>query len=87
MDDQVVLEPTLVAAHKECRDHRAQLFASVICGCFPCLQTFPVSAVVEWTDEGQTACCPVCAIDAVLGSAIGYPITPTFLHAMHDYWF
>ncbi|MEY3298224.1 MAG: hypothetical protein RLZZ597_1484 [Cyanobacteriota bacterium] len=53
-----------------------------------CLAIFSPTAIIEWTDEGDsTALCPRCGIDAVIGSASGYPITPTFLQAMHAYWF
>jgi hypothetical protein len=31
---------------------------------------------------GQTALCPRCGIDAVIGSASGYPITQDFLQRM-----
>jgi hypothetical protein len=37
--------------------------------------------------EGQTALCPKCGIDAVIGSASGYPISREFLAEMHRHWF
>lgn len=64
--------------------------------CFYCLSTFAPTEVKEHVDKGarrgkvppdQTALCPHCGIDSVLGSASGYPLTPEFLKAMHDYWF
>jgi hypothetical protein len=79
--------PNLEAAHKHCSHHRAELEASEICGCFYCLSTFPPSAISEWIDDGQTAVCPSCPVDSVLGSASGYPITRDFLQLMHDHWF
>jgi hypothetical protein len=36
---------------------------------------------------GQTALCPSCGIDAVIGAACGYPITVSFLARMHSEWF
>jgi hypothetical protein len=78
---------TLRAAHKHCIRHRAELEASEICGCFYCLSTFSPSAISEWIDDGQTALCPKCPVDSVLGSASGYPITRNFLQRMHDYYF
>jgi hypothetical protein len=78
---------TLRAAHKHCSRHRAELEASEICGCFYCLGTFSPSAISEWIDDGQTALCPKCPVDSVLGSASGYPITRDFLQRMHDYYF
>ena len=76
-----------VAAHKHSIRHRAELEDSAICGCFYCLSTFPPSAITDWIDDGQTALCPFCPVDSVIGSASGYPITSEFLLIMHDYWF
>jgi hypothetical protein len=77
----------LAAAHKHCIRHRAEIEASEICGCFYCLSTFAPTAIVEWIDDGQTALCPRCPVDAVLGSASGFPITREFLELMHERWF
>jgi hypothetical protein len=86
-------------AHQHSIRHRAEVLESEICGCFYCLSTYPPSAIVSWTDwpqdtleaehneKGQTALCPSCDIDSVLGSASGFPITTEFLQKMHDRWF
>jgi hypothetical protein len=37
-----------------------------VCGCFFCLRTYPSSEIVDFTDQGKTAFCPHCGIDAVL---------------------
>jgi hypothetical protein len=37
--------------------------------------------------RGQTALCPKCGIDSVLGDACGYPLTEDLLSRMHQYWF
>jgi hypothetical protein len=79
--------PDLDVAHKHCIRHRAEVEASEICGCFYCLSTFPPTAITEWTDDGQTALCPKCSVDAVLGAASGFPITLEFLKLMHERWF
>jgi len=48
-------------------------------------------AVKDWTDEwegvDQTALCPRCGIDAVIGSKSGFPITTEFLETMKTHWF
>ncbi len=75
------------AAHIHSSLHRNEIEASDLCGCFSCLETFAPSEIVEWTDERATALCPRCGIDAVLGSASGFPITADFLKGMHSYWF
>lgn len=77
----------LEAAHKRASHHRAEIFASGVCGCFSCLETFPPSAIAKWTDGGQTALCPRCSIDAVIGSGSGIEINADFLRSMKAHWF
>lgn len=36
------------------------------CGCYHCEQILPVEEITKWTDEGQTAICPKCGVDAIL---------------------
>jgi len=43
--------------------------------------------ISEWIDDGQTALCPKCEIDSVIGTASGFPITHEFLMRMHEHWF
>jgi Zn finger protein HypA/HybF involved in hydrogenase expression len=80
-------EDSLEAAHRHCRLNRAELQISSLCGCFYCLSVFTPAEIVEWVDEDQTAICPKCPVDSVIGSASGYPITAEFLLRMHDNWF
>lgn len=52
--------------------HRDRLHGSQLAACYYCLSEFPPSAVVAWCDEdedgvGQTARCPRCSVDAVVG--------------------
>lgn len=77
-------EDRLEAAHKHSIFNREELQRSSLCGCFYCFATFSPAEVSEWIDEGQTAVCPKCPIDSVIGSASGFPITQDFLHCMHD---
>ncbi|MBL9146550.1 MAG: cytoplasmic protein [Verrucomicrobiaceae bacterium] len=83
----------IVAAHKASSGHRSQLLSDgVVCGCFHCCEIFAPSTITEWIDEddsglGQTAMCPRCGIDSVIGSGSGYPITTDFLTHMRDHWF
>jgi len=83
----------LVDAHRHCAIHGDEVNSSTICGCFYCLETFPPAAIVDWLNDriqgtpGRTALCPKCAIDSVIGSGSGFPITREFLAAMHERWF
>lgn len=81
-------EPAHIAAHKHSIYHREELEKSEYCGCFYCLAVFEPSDITEWIDGDDTARCPFCGIDSVIGSASGYPVDDEdFLTAMHQHWF
>jgi len=40
----------------------------------------------ETNPTGQSALCPFCASDTVIGDASGYAVTDEFLKQMHNYW-
>ena len=62
-----------IRAHRHSSNHRKEI-----------LET-------EWIDEidgvGQTALCPKCNIDSVIGSKSEYPINRQFLELMRQHWF
>jgi hypothetical protein len=74
-------------AHKLSMHNRQAVQSSQLCGCFYCLKTFPPTDVVEWVDEEDTALCPKCGIDSVIGSAPDIEITQDFLKSMKKRWF
>jgi len=83
---------SIIAAHKCCIFHQTQIMQSTLCGCFHCMSTFSPDEIIEWTDQnnplGPTAFCPKCAIDSVIGSSSGFPISDiNFLRQMNQYWF
>jgi hypothetical protein len=66
--------------------HRPEIESSAVCGCFSCLSVFGPSEIVEWLAErgSETAFCPKCGIDAVIGSASGFDVTDAeFLLALN----
>ena len=80
------------AAHKFSSVHREQVAKSELCGCFYCLEIYSPSKITEWVDNddagmGQTALCPRCGIDSVIGSNSGVPITKEYLTGMNLVWF
>jgi hypothetical protein len=82
----------LRAAHNKSIRHRAEIESSKECGCFYCKKIFGPDQIVDWTDmynphAQQTALCPVCGIDSVIGSASGLEISAGFLAEMHAAWF
>lgn len=74
-------------AHKFSSQHRKALEKDKNCGCFYCLATFPPTKIEEWCDNEQTALCPYCGIDSIIGESSGFPITKEFLKGMHSVWF
>lgn len=76
-------------AHKHSIHNRGELERSSNAGCFWCLRTFAPTEVVKWVDpEDDTAACPYCDFDTVLGDASGIPLSdPCFLPEMKEVWF
>lgn len=79
----------LKRAHQASIRNKESILKSTVCGCFSCMKTFPPSeaAFMKEADGTETAWCPYCNIDAVLGDATGFPITPEFLKEMYEEWF
>lgn len=77
------------AAHRHASHHKAEVRGSRLCGCFYCLETFPPSDIAEWVGRpADTALCPKCGIDSVIGSRSGYPVGDRgFLRRMCERWF
>jgi len=67
--------------------HWFALMKSSLCGCFHCLEVFTPREIEDWTHDGETALCPRCGADSVIGSKSGYPIEHEFLAKMHKHWF
>ena len=88
-------EDAIKAAHKHSSRHRRELIKSDECGCFYCGSVFALNEVRDWLsgvvddlDEEDTALCPRCGIDSVIGDNSGYPVANSkFLAAMRAYWF
>ncbi|MBS7565764.1 hypothetical protein KHS38_15250 [Mucilaginibacter sp. Bleaf8] len=78
-------------AHRHSIFNKRAVQDSLTCGCFYCLQVFAPKEINEWVEEDNdktgTALCPYCGVDAVLGSASGYPVDNiSFLTSMHERW-
>lgn len=57
------------------------------CGCYHCCDIFESKDIIQFTDDGKTALCPKCHVDAVLGDKSGFEITKNFLTEAKKYWF
>jgi hypothetical protein len=76
----------VIRAHTYCSRNKDILNQSERCGCFYCIKIFPISEVKIWTDDEQTAVCPFCNMDAVLGDA-AVELSSEFLEQMQKRWF
>ena len=77
-------EAGLVAAQRRSMNNRDLIAGR--CGCFRCLSTYLADRIGDWVDDGRTAICPVCGVDAVLSAATD-AITEDALDQMHRRWF
>lgn len=89
----------LLAAYRYTSNNYAQIQASATCGCCNCTGLFTPNDIVGWTGltlqnmddpkaiDAQTAMCPRCGSEAVLGDGCGFPINPQFLARMNEAWF
>ena len=86
-------KPFLYKAHHFCSYNRGAIETmSTQCGCFHCLRTFESKDIKEWTDNNETALCPYCGIDSVLGNKNPFCedmdfSTGKFLKEMQVCWF
>ena len=83
------MKDDIIAAHKHSINNRKLLEHDSVVGCFYCLEIFSPSEIVEWCPDkiDDTALCPYCGIDSILGEYTGFPITKEFLTAMQAHWF
>ncbi|MBC7956585.1 MAG: cytoplasmic protein [Cytophagales bacterium] len=89
----------LVAAYRYTSNNWALIGGSKVCGCCNCVEVFAADEIVAWTGldmtnaddakavEKQTAMCPRCGSEAVLGDKAGYLINAQFLTQMNEAWF
>jgi hypothetical protein len=76
----------LEKAHKHSFKNKEEIDKSKTFGCFQCLKKSTL--IEEWADGQQTALCPHCGIDSVIGDESGYPVEDSkFLRQMFDHYF
>ena len=75
--------------HKHSKNNKTELLKSNVCGCFYCGKIFNPNEIESWIKDkqDQTALCPHCQIDSVIGDASGFEITESLLNTMHKKWF
>lgn len=76
-------------AHAHCFNNRSEIASSELCGCFNCLASYPPGEIKKWVKEAageETALCPRCGIDAVIGSSF-LEFDEAFLRVVQEIWF
>ena len=83
------VKQSILNAHKYSSNHKTTLIKDKVCGCFYCLKIFSPTEITKWIQDSidNTAICPYCGIDSIIGENSGYPITTEFLQAMKNHWF
>ena len=77
----------LIHAHEHSKNNRQKLANARVCGCFFCLRIYDPKEIPWIDDADDTAICPYCGIDAVIGESADLPITKQLLKSMREYWF
>lgn len=68
--------------------HNRKLIAvSNKCYCFYCKAVLDRSEITDYADNGQTAICPKCGIDAIIADSIEETVDEKIIADMHEYWF
>ncbi|SEN24003.1 hypothetical protein SAMN05192533_110136 [Mesobacillus persicus] len=81
------MKKELAEAHRFSSQNRNELTKDHVCGCFHCLKIFHPREIDEWVDNGETAICPYCGIDSIIGESSGVPINVGFLRELQKVWF
>ena len=74
-------------AHRFSSRNRKSLEKDHICGCFHCTKIFSPTEITEWIEDEDTALCPYCGMDSVIGESSGISMTEQFLKEMHQVFF
>ena len=76
----------LMSEHNRSSRHRSVIMSGNACGCFYCLAAYEVDEIKEWTCA-DTAICPKCGVDTVLGFNSLHDVDPELLLDMKKFWF
>lgn len=76
----------VVKAPELAMKNRERLGMAKNCGCYNCKKLMLVGDIKKWTDNAQTAICPLCDTDCILAEA-NEPLTEDVLSVVHETWF
>ena len=91
-EEGALIEPSYDAklrlAGKHSCKHREEIEKSSVIVCYYCQTFLKLAEIKEWVDKDQTAVCPYCGIDTVLGNASGmFLLTTEFVKDLNYRWF
>lgn len=66
--------------------NKKEILNSTVCGCYYCESMFSPKEIVNWIDNQETAVCPKCNVDSVIGDSL-FNIDKEFLEKAGEYWF
>ena len=78
--------------HTHCTANREEIEASSRCACFYCQEVFRATEVKDYIvepsmDYKETALCPRCGADTILGDAAGIPFYKELIEKLHHHYF
>ena len=78
--------------HTHCTANREEVDASSRCACFYCQEVFRATEVKDYIvepsmDYKETALCPRCGADTILGDAAGIPFYKELIKKLHRHYF
>ena len=73
--------------HTYSTNNKRNIALSNQCFCFHCKACMDRSEITDYLDDGQTALCPRCGVDAILPDSIDESIDEDIIAQMHEYWF
>lgn len=68
-------------------NNRDKIKVSTSCVCIYCTKFFSPTDIVDWADHGNTALCPLCGIDAVIGATSKTVLSQAVIDFLHEQWF
>ena len=79
----------LEQVYKHSKNNKQEIDKSDTCGCFYCREMFVPKEIKNWIkdEKGDTALCPYCQIDAVIGNASGFEINKKLLEELYNKYF
>ena len=79
----------LEQAHRHSINNKNEIEKSNTCGCFYCREMFDPSEIKTWIkdERGETAQCPYCLVDSVIGDASKIELNIRLLETLNKKYF